>query len=591
MTLSFSTLRVLFGAAVCATLPVSMARAAEPAGPPEAEAPAQGDPEPSIWSYIEGAESAPPTAATLAATQELAAERLAELSRSGLVGALPPVDYYLDPVAATDGDPLHLERVDPREFDIPVVVNDEVIGWMRYFLGNGRKYYHRYLERSTRWMPMMRRELAARGLPRDLVYLSMIESGFNVGATSFASAAGLWQFMTYTGRDYGLRIDWWVDERRDPELSTKAALRYLGDLNRMFAGDWWLSWASYNGGQGRVMKASRLAGTTDFWTIARGRWLHPETDNYVPKLIAAAIIGKHPERYGFVGLTFQPEFTHDAVQVPASSNVAVLARCAGLTTEAFLDYNPALRRLALPPDPTTQRIRIPKGTTATFEAALAAVPEDERITRLQRHVVRRGQSLAGIARTYGVPVEELARVNRLPARGRLRVGTELVVPVSGTLEADTAVAAKTPPPAAAASESAAAREEVAPAAPRGAAGTTGAATYVVKSGDTLGAIAARHGVGIAEVQAWNGMKGTVVKVGQRLVVRAPGTKERAASPDPARAKGKTGTRTRTVVYQVRRGDTLGSIAERYDCTLAELKAWNGLRGSTIYVGQKLRIKD
>jgi membrane-bound lytic murein transglycosylase D len=585
--LSLPTLRMLFGAALCLSGPASVARAAEPTGQ-ETEAPAQGEPEPSIWSYIEGAESAPPTAATLAATQELAAERLAELSRSGLVGALPPVDYYLDPVAATDGDPLHLERVDPREFDIPVVVNDEVVGWMRYFLGNGRKYYHRYLERSTRWMPMMHRELAARGLPRDLVYLSMIESGFNVGATSFASAAGLWQFMTYTGRDYGLRIDWWVDERRDPELATKAALRYLGDLNRMFSGDWWLSWASYNGGQGRVMKASRLAGTTDFWAIARGRWLHPETDNYVPKLIAAAIIGKHPERYGFVGLTYQPEFTHDSVSVPASSNVAVLARCAGLSTEAFLDYNPALRRLALPPDPATQRVRIPRGTSATFEAALAAVPEEERITRLQRHVVRRGQSLAGIARAHGVPVEELARVNRLPTRGRLRVGTELVVPVSGTIGP---AEASTPPPAAA-SESAAARAGTGNESPRGAAEAPARTTYVVKSGDTLGAIAARNGVTVAQVQSWNGMKGTVVKVGQRLVVRAPETRERASvQADPARAKGKSGARTRTVVVQVRRGDTLGSIAERYDCTIAELKAWNGLRGSTIYVGQKLRIKD
>ncbi len=559
--------------------------------PSEAETPAQGDPEPSIWAYIEGAEGAPPTPATLAATEELVEERTAELGRLGQVGASAPVDYYLDPVRATEGDPLHLERVNPKEFDIPIVVNDEVIGWMRYFLGSGRKYYTRYLERSTRWMPLMHQELGARGLPKDLVYLSMIESGFSTGATSYVSAAGLWQFMSYTGRDYGLRIDWWVDDRRDPEASTKAALRYLGDLHRMFAGDWQLAWASYNGGQGRVMRATRAAGSTDFWTLARGSYLHSETDNYVPKLIAAAIIGKHPERYGFVGIKYQPAFTFDAVTVPASTNVAALAKCAGLTQEAFLEYNPALRRFALPPDPATQRIRIPAGMTAAFNDALAKVPAEDRITRLQRHVVKRGQSLASIARSYKVDLAELARANHITTKSRLRVGTELVIPVAGSVADEVGAApasSKGTAPAATSSTPATASAKTSKrAAP---------ATHVVKPGDTLGAIATRYGATQKELQAWNGLKSTTVKVGQKLVVSAPAASTAVTSAPapvaaPASKPGAAARTGKTVRYTVRRGDTLASIADTYDCSIAEIKAWNGLKGSTIYVGQKLKIKD
>ncbi|HNC95515.1 MAG TPA: lytic transglycosylase domain-containing protein, partial [Myxococcota bacterium] len=232
---------------------------------PDPDAPA-AEPAESLWSYIEGA---PPRQGDVQATAELAAERFAELGFMGMVGAEPPVDYYLDPVGATALDPFHLDKINPAEFDIPVVVNDMVKQWMTYFLGPGRKYYTRYLARSTRWLPMMHAEMDARGLPRDLAYLSMIESGFNTGAYSYASAVGLWQFMSGTGKDYHLRIDWWIDERRDPEASTKAALSYLSDLHRMFSGDWWLSWASYNGGQGRVMNATRRLGTTDFWSIVK----------------------------------------------------------------------------------------------------------------------------------------------------------------------------------------------------------------------------------------------------------------------------------------------------------------------------------
>lgn len=607
-----------------------------PSGTINPDLPATDAPEGSIWDFIEPGGSSE-TAAVRSATEELARERIEELASFAGLGAEPPLAYYIDPLSATDNDPLHLEKVNPREFDIPIVVNDAVKQWMGYFLGRGRKYYGRYLERSTHWLPMMYAQIDERGLPRDLVYLSMIESGFSPGASSYASAVGLWQFMSATGRQYGLRVDWWVDERRDPEKSTRAALDYLTYLNRMFAGDWFLSWASYNGGEGRVMNATRRLGTTDFWKIVQANTLHSETENYVPKLIAAAIIGKHPERYGFVGVRYQSAFTFDHVDVPASTSVDVMARCAGISEETFLDYNPALRRWALPPDPEVQTVRVPAGRAGAFKEAFAKVPPAERISFV-RHVVRKGESLGTIAKKYGVSVDELVRINRMQSASRVSVGQELIVPAkpkstevevappkptSGgavTPAADPKTAAKTAASSGGvvstyvirrgdtlaaiaraqgvsvddlkawnsitdeneiyAGQKLSLRKGAAPA-PAAAAATT-TATYTVRSGDTLSGVAAKYGVTVAQLQSWNNLSGTTITVGRELVVKGG----KVASSTAA-----SSTTTRTTTYTVRRGDSLGAIADRYNCTVAELKSWNGLKGSTIYPGQKLKIKE
>jgi len=599
--------------------------------PPDAPALEPSRPE-SIWDYIESEAAVTATSAAREATVELAAERLDELAALGAVGAEPPTEYYLNPVAATNRDPLHLDKVDPKEFDIPVVVNDDVKRWMQYFLGRGRKYYTRYLARSTRWLPMMHAEIERRGMPRDLVYLSMIESGFSPGAYSYASAVGLWQFMSATGREYGLRIDWWVDERRDPERATSAALDYLAYLNRYFDGNWWLAWAGYNGGQGRVMNASRRYGTTDFWKIIQYDYLHTETENYVPKLIAAAIIGKHPERYGFVGLDYSEPFTFDRVEVPASTPVEVLARCAGVDEEAFLELNPKLNQWALPPDPEVQTVRVPKGASARFVEALAKVPPAERQT-FQKHVVRRGESLGSIAKRYGVSTADLARLNHLKNVNHISVGMSLVVPGAGAPEGAALTDAK--PAAAPAAAPPAAAKPAAPAAPpapvttytvkagdtlasiaqaRGvtmdqlkawnaikdentiyvgqklslkggsaeaapaAAASAAPTVYTVKAGDTLSGVAAAHRTTVDQLKSWNRLTGSTITVGQRLVVKGGGGTSGASGSTPV------------TTYTVRKGDSLGLIAERYNCTVAELKAWNGISGNTIYPGQKLKIK-
>ncbi len=536
------------------------------------------------WIAPEEGEAVPPTRAE--ATQELAEERLAELSFSGAIGTDAPVEYYLDPLGATNIDPLHLDRVNPAEFDIPVVVNDMVKKWMTYFLGKGRKYYARYLARSTKWLPMMHGELEARGMPRDLVYLSMIESGFTTSATSYASAAGLWQFMPATGRQYGLRVDWWADDRRDPVLATKAALDYLAYLNRLFEGDWWLAWASYNGGEGRVMRTTQRLGTTDFWKIVQYDSLHEETENYVPKLIAAAIIGKHPERYGFVGVPYQDGWTYEEVEVPGSTGIEVVARCAGITEEVLLENNPWIRRWALPPEPATYRIRLPVGTTELFAENFAKVPPEERVT-FARHSVKRGESLGSIAKKYGVSTDELASINHLKTKSKITVGQELLVPRKGSEEvtlASVAAVASGAPPA----------KGPAPSTPATATKTTTTRSHTVRSGETLSGIAGKYDVAISDLKRINGLKGDTIYAGQKLKVAVTESAATEIAPKPKAASSTSAaakSSAKTVSYTVKSGDTLGKIAERYDCTVAEIKAWNGIKGTTIYPGQKLKIKQ
>ncbi|MGH7573018.1 MAG: lytic transglycosylase domain-containing protein, partial [Gemmatimonadota bacterium] len=222
---------------------------------------------------------------------DLRALRLAEYRPPD--GARPPeLDSNLEQLLATEGESLIQEEIG---YDIPIVLNDRVEWWLDYFSNDIHDSFARYLARSTSWLPYLKERLRQAGLPEDLAYLALIESGFSTQAVSRAGAVGPWQFMSYTGREYGLRIDRWVDERRDYERSTQAAIAYLSDLHTMF-GSWFLAAAGYNGGQGRVGRSMLRDDTENFWELTG---LHSETKNYVPKLIAATIIAKEPEKYGF----------------------------------------------------------------------------------------------------------------------------------------------------------------------------------------------------------------------------------------------------------------------------------------------------
>ncbi len=530
----------------------AVARPAMKPAPAESieEAPAIEHSEGSLWSYVEAVEGAVPDTDAVEASEELDAARALEAAHlaDAVERSRPPRAFYESPGDVLKADPLHLSAIDPSEFDIPVVVNDDVIRWMKYFTGTGRKHYSRWLERSGRYWPMMYAELDKAGLPRDLVFLSMIESGYSTHAYSRAAAVGLWQFISPTAKEWGMRVDWWVDERRDPVLATQAATRFLGHLRKQ-TGHWYLAWAGYNGGPARVSRAVKRHGTTDYWTLVEKNAFPSETDNYVPKIIAAAIIGHHPERYGFTGIEKEKPMQVETVEVGHSITVDVLARCAGLSTEKLQALNPHLRRFALPPEPSNQRINLPKGTSGRFLAALDKVPPSERIA-FARHKVAKGENLSRIASTYGVSVSELQRVNRIKNANRIYVGMELVVPgvPAGSAKTLTASAGT---------------------------GTTRSkaksVTHIVRKGESLSGIAGKYGVKQSDVMRWNKLSNANrIYVGQKLRLYEPAS--------------------RWTSYTVRKGDTLSSIASRNKCSVSDLKGWNDLSGSRIYVGQKLKIR-
>jgi len=513
----------------------------------------------SLWDFIEA--PTPPKDADAhdsekshSATRELSAARVQESAYvdRAIKLAEPPVDFYTDPVAYLAADPLHLRDVDPREFDIPMVVNDDVVRWMKYFTGPGRKWYSKWLSRSGRYWPMMYEKLDAAGLPRDMVFLSMIESGYATHAYSSAAAVGLWQFIASTGKGYDLRIDWWVDERRDPEMATDAAIEYLGDLHKRY-GHWYLAWAAYNAGPTRVSRGIRNHGTKDFWALKKKNSFHSETDNYVPKMLAAAIIGKHPERYGFGDVVKQIPMSHETVTVSANVGIDVLAGCADVSIDDFRTLNPHLRRWALPPSPARQTIHVPKGNSKSFLAALDKIPADNRITH-RRHKVGKGETLGTIASKYGVSVKSIQSVNKIRNPNRISVGHDLVIPVSGQ-----------------------------PTDARSLAATSGGSntpkkkstpkSHTIRSGETLSGIASKYGVRTSDIKRWNGIKdANRIRLGQKIILHG-------AAPGPSWTS-----------YTVRRGDTLTGIARRHSCSIGDLKGWNKLHNSRIMAGQKLKIK-
>lgn len=517
-------------------------------------------PEGSLWDRIEDVEGTVPTGEAIEESEELQSARNLENSFIDLVvqEMTPPVNFYRDPVEVLSVDPLHLDRINPAEFDIPVVINDDVIRWMKYFTGPGRKYYQRWLARSTRYRPMMYEKLDAAGLPRDLVYLSMIESGYATHAYSSAAAVGLWQFIAPTGKQYDLRIDWWVDARRDPMQATDAAIGFLGDLYNRYD-SWYLSWAAYNGGPGRVSRGISRHGTRDFWELVEHNAFPRETDNYVPKLLAAAIIGKHPDRYGFTDISYQDAMAMDAVTVGPNIGLDVLARCAGITLEEFQTLNPHLRRWALPPDPAEQTIYVPSSTGSTFLASLEKIPPQERLT-YHRHKVKSGESLGKIAGKYGTSVDAIQSVNRISNPNRIYVGMELVIPASGAEVPPEALTSTSGGSSRSASTSSPARTN-----------STQTVTHTVARGEALSTIAETYGVKTSELMRWNQISNANrVYAGQKLTVHT------------ATAQWTT--------YTVRSGDSLSKIAEANRCTTAQLKSWNNISGSTIYAGQKLKIQ-
>jgi membrane-bound lytic murein transglycosylase D len=496
------------------------------------------------------------------ADPDLEAEHAAEHSfLEKTAGKDPSIVFYDDPVKALDPDPLHIDQIDPREFDIPIVVNDDVVKWMEYFTGRGARWYRKWLGRSTAYQEMMTERLGKAGLPQDTRYLSMIESGYSTDAYSTAAAVGLWQFIATTGREHGLRVDSYVDERRDPWDSTDAAIQFLDRLHTMY-GDWYLAWAAYNAGPGKINRAIERTGSKDFWVLAKSGTIRDETANYVPKLLAAAIIGKHPERYGFGDVVYAPPLELDTVTVDDAYDLEVLAKCAGLTTEEFVTLNPHLRQGATPNG--SVQVHVPRTKGEGFLVAAAEVPDSERIRTLT-HRVKSGETLGQIAKKYGTTVSAIQAANHIKNANSLHVGTTLVIPKSAASVA--ALAETTAKPAA--------KTITGKPVPTKAAATK-AASHVVSSGETLSDIADRYDVAMTDLVAWNSISDAdAIHPGQKLVVTHTAAPVKAATWSS---------------YTVRHGDTLFDIAQKQGCSVDDLRSWNGLKKNTIYAGQKLKVK-
>ena len=393
-------------------------------------------------------------------------------------------------------DPLGIStRPENLKYELPLDVNERVDRWVRYFQTDIHERFATYLSRLGRYGPMIREKLRAAGLPQDLIYLALIESGLNPRAYSRARAVGIWQFISGTGRLYGLKVDYWVDERRDPFKSTDAAIAHLSDLYDEF-GSWYLAAAAYNAGAGRVRRAIARTGRDDYWALTRGSALRRETRDYVPKMIAASMIAKDPARYGFGAIVPEPPLEFETAEVPDATSMDVLAEAAGVEEEVMRELNPEYLRHVTPPDRRVS-IRVPPGRSEAFRVAYAKVPADKRVTWLV-HVVTRGQTLGQIARRYGTSVAALQAANGNVNPRRLQIGQQLVVPRSGRA---TRVASS------AGSSAGAARA------------ADGPTTITVRRGDTLWSIAQRHGVSTTDLMRWNNLNSTRIHPGDQLTVR------------------------------------------------------------------------
>ena len=419
----------------------------------------------------------------------------------------PPLETGLQDLFAEESQALLHEKVG---YDIPIVYNDRVLGWIDYFANRVPGTFERYLIRSGAWLPYLTRRLREEGLPEDLAYLVLIESGFSTRAVSHASAVGPWQFMSYTGRDYGLRIDQWVDERRDYERATEAAIAYLHDLHGML-GSWYLAAAGYNGGQGRVNRSMMRDNTINFWELTG---IHEETRHYVPKLIAATIIAKEPEKYGFYDVPYLSPVEWETVTVPTTTDLEVVAEAAEVPIETIRSLNPHLLRDRTPPGELNFPIKVPRGTADDFNENYYDRPPNERTRTPVVHVVRRGQTLRQIAEEYGVDEEELRQENSIRDARSLRAGQRLTIPRSSASSGSSGASAPSTLTSPLAGEGVTTTittsegEQTVPA-PR-------ITHHRVAPGETLSSVARQYGVSVLDIRRLNNLRSDTIRVGQTL---------------------------------------------------------------------------
>ena len=392
---------------------------------------------------------------------------------------------------ARGADEIEADKLASTTF--PLVHNEFVEQWVRYFSGRGRDFFGKWLARSTRYIPLMKEILRKEGVPEDLIYLAMIESGFNTKAKSRAKAVGPWQFIKDTGKRYDMDVGFWIDERRDFIKSTVAAARYLKELYQIF-GSWYLAAAGYNAGEGKVLFAVRRDRNRNFWELIRTKEnFRAETRNYVPKIIAAAMVSKNPKKYGFESIAFEEPFRWETIRLPGGVRFKQIAAITSTDLELIDLLNPEFRREMTPPGSQSYDIRVPVGTAAVLEARISELSTHSK-GFFVTHRVKRGESLGSIARRYRADIQEIKDLNNISKVTRLRVGQELSIPQSDA----------NPNKTRSKKNSFVKAKNEAPTAP---AESLDGDQYIVQSGDTLWGLSKKYNVSVEELKRANNIRG------------------------------------------------------------------------------------
>lgn len=452
-------------------------------------------------------------------------------------------------------------------YDFPVTVNRQVQFYLDFFTGKDRVNFATWLSRSGRYLPLIHEHLREAGLPEDLAYLAMIESGFNERAYSRARAVGVWQFIKATGRNYGLEINSYVDERRDPVKSTKAAVSYLNDLYVEF-GSWYLAVAAYNAGEGKIRRAIKKYNTTDFWEIAQGKYLKLETKRYVPKLIAAIMIAKDPGEYGF-DIEYEPPMAFETVDVPRWTALKAVALACNMEPDELKKYNNELRKGFTPPDRSSYPFKVPIGKKEEVEKNLPRV-QAVVSTAFKTHTVRNGETLDKICRKYGLTKTLVLKSNTLRTSG-LKAGQRLRIPYPTT------------------KYELLPEGQVAKGHLRAKAGDGNFILHKILPGETVYELSRRYNVPIHLIASWNDLHDiSRIRAGQQLVFYVQHNESRVASVSAGNdnvlhneGSGK--------YYVVKQGDSLWEIARQFDLDSKELQQLNGLTTNVIHPGERILV--
>jgi membrane-bound lytic murein transglycosylase D len=439
--------------------------------------------------------------------------------------------------------------------DLPLMMTDQVAGFINYFSTRGRGTLEHALVRSGRYEDMIRRVLREQGVPQELIYLAQAESGFHPLAVSRAGARGMWQFMGSRAKGYGLERSWWVDDRQDPEKATRAAAHHLKDLYNQF-GDWYLAMAAYNSGPGTVQSAVKRTGYADFWELYNRNVLPKETRNYVPIIVAVTIMAKNPAQYGLDSVIKDKPVPYDTVRINYPIDLRLAAECVDATAEDLSDLNPSLLRMTTPKFSEKDgefELHLPAGTADKFQAAVASIPADKRVW-WRYHKVQAGETLASISHTYHTTPKAIAEANDL-GDDALSPEARLIIPIAAGKQSDTSTYARA---------------------------TT---HYKIRKGDTVDTVAENFGISPKMIRGWNHLKGSSLAGRRILYLHLPITRStidtQVASKRSHKSKHAAGTQTATAKasptgagvqhHKVKQGETLYSIASSYNTTVTALK--------------------